>query len=142
MTPYLVYRHIDPFNNEIVYVGMGTLDRPWQVNNRSKEHTEWLRHFYNQTGSLESVVKPYAHQLSKMAALELELELITHYKPKFNKNYDYPLVTLTKEGFEKAKYLRETGNSYSTIARQLQVSTMTIYRALNGETKAYDKYTI
>lgn len=140
MTPYQVYHHVDPDTGYVVYVGIGTLDRPWQVHNRSKEHSTWLKEKYTEHGSLNNIVYVMNTFVGKGTALEIELEMIGRLRPKFNKNFDYPLISLTKEGFKKAKYLKETGNSYSTIARQLQVSAMTIYRALNKETKAYGKY--
>ena len=136
---YLVYAHVDPVEPEIVYIGQGTLDRPWQVRNRSKQHEDFLvGSCYN--WSMYDIVQILHRFKTKEEAIDKELELIAIHRPKYNKNYDFPLVALTKEGFDEALAMRKDGWSYSKIARELQTSTMTVFRAINGRTKAYDKW--
>ena len=137
---YCLYFHHSVNADEVVYCGIGTLDRPWQVRNRQPEHTQWLIKQYDQYGSLEPVVTVEVTNLSKEEALESELEYIDRVRPIFNRNYSNPLVKLTEEGFFEAKRLRDLGYSYSKISQELKISTMAAYRALNKGVKAYDKY--
>jgi DNA invertase Pin-like site-specific DNA recombinase len=69
--------------------------------------------------------------LTKQQACEREYELIKELNPRFNKPYGVPCV-LVGDKLNEAKKLREEGLYYSQIAEALNVSTMTVWRALNG----------
>lgn len=82
---YYAYFHRDPETDIIVYVGVGTLDRAWQVNNRSKEHKEWLVHYCNEGYLLNEIVQLGGSGMPRSMALKHEVELIDEHRPKFNK---------------------------------------------------------
>lgn len=138
---YYIYYHVEPLTEEIVYIGIGTYDRAWQVNNRSKEHKEWLRQKYNESWLLDVLVWIVDMDLPKEQALIEELKYIDDHRPRFNKNYKLNAVCkLSKEDFELATQLRKEGMYYKDIAAELKVSPMTIHRALSGGTKKYEQY--
>ena len=80
-------------------------------------------------GSIES------KNLSKDQALEEERQLIDTLKPLFNKKQGLKNLKITEDNYHAALARRDDGMSYSAIAQELGLSTMTVYRALNGKTK-------
>jgi len=141
---YYVYYHVEPGRIRgqklPVYIGVGTKDRAWYMRNRDVDHLEWLMNFYSQGYLMDELVEIKHRRLSKKDAHKLELQLISELRPKFNKNYDYPLVKLTKKDIETAKELKKAKVSYVKIAEIFNVSAMTIHRALTGGTKKYERY--
>jgi len=150
---YYVYLHVDPdveaeyedhtISNQVIYVGMGQGARAWTFGNsvrnkmyghRSEDHYAWYldkerRH------SVEELVHIYCNKLSRKEALALEKEVIQEFDPVFNKPMGRNQLKLTPSQFNMCKQLREDGFSYSSIATEVGVSAMTVYRALNGQTK-------
>ena len=73
--------------------------------------------------------------MTKSSACAVEQQLIRDMKPKFNKPQGLQNMKVTKDSFEVMKGLREEGFYYREIAETLGVSTMTVYRAINNQTK-------
>lgn len=137
MNKYYTYTHVCPDTKEVVYVGVGSEGRAWLCSGaRADDHTEWMRELLSRGVTPDEWVVIGDRGLSKKEALEIELMLIHNFRPRFNKNFNRPTV-LDKEQVEFAKQLREDGLSFSAIARELEVSTMTAYRAIKGETFAH-----
>jgi hypothetical protein len=138
MNKYYWYKHVNPCNKEIVYVGHGSGGRAWQCGSshsplRSKEHCKWADELLSKGITPDEWVEIGDRGLSKERAKEIELLLIHELKPRFNKSIRYPLLKFTPELFEKAVFLRNTGKSYEKIGQELALSTMTIYRGLHGK---------
>lgn len=73
--------------------------------------------------------------LTKEDALALEKELIEHHQPTYNKVLGRRLCKVDAGLLEAFEEMRKEGMSYKEIADSVDVSTMTVYRALNGQTK-------
>ena len=56
----------------------------------------------------------------------------------FNKVNGIKLLKLSPSLLKKAEVLRDTGMSYKEVSEKMEVSTMTVYRALNKKTKALE----
>lgn len=80
---WYVYTHTDPTTGEIVYIGEGTGQRFSAVNTRAAEHSEFLKEvIHNKQLECFQIVES---RLTKAEARAIEKQLITKYKPKFNK---------------------------------------------------------
>jgi len=150
---HYVYLHIDPdievnygnslITNEVVYVGMGTGPRAWTFGNhktegayghRSKEHWDWyLGKEYEY--SVEDLVLIYSNRMTKPEALAHEKEVILEFSPKFNQIGGAGNLKVTPEDYRICLELRKSGMFYHEIAKEVNLSTMTVHRALNGKTK-------
>lgn len=64
-----------------------------------------------------------------------ENKLIRQIQPKFNKPQGLQNMKVTPKILKAATYLRTKGCSYKRIGEILNLSTMTIYRAVNNQTK-------
>jgi DNA invertase Pin-like site-specific DNA recombinase len=73
--------------------------------------------------------------LDKSSACVIEQNLIRELKPTYNKPLGRHLLKLTPEHYILCEELRASGLSYYAIAEEIGLSTMTVYRALNGQTK-------
>lgn len=145
---WYVYEHFDPITNETRYVGVGTLNRAWTMqkpNNtpsrgggRTEEHYAWLMSlaFLGFTG--DQFVRIIARGLTKKEAHGLEKRVVAGYKADrlFNSNAVHGLA-LNAEQLQQAELLRGEGLSHAIIAQRIGTSTMTVYRALTGQTKGY-----
>jgi hypothetical protein len=150
---FYVYQHIHPESKQVVYVGKGTAGRAWSCGfssgaihgrgNRTKEHQTWIHALLNSGYTPADFVVIVAQGLDGTSAREIETELTEECRvggaPLFNimcygveKN-----AVLSPEQRIQAVDLRTKGLSYAKIARQIGVSTMTVWRALHGKTKAY-----
>ena len=141
---YYVYFHTDPDTQEVMYIGFGTGERAWigRCNNRNNsEHVEWLASQQAKLRTPDEYVSIEFKSFDKNEALAKERELIEDLAPKFNYTGKWEwCMVLNEEQLKSARYLRdETGLSYKAIATEIGVSTMTIYRALNGQTKGYNE---
>ena len=135
MNSYYVYYHHD--DGEIVYIGHGYRDRAWclQQNTRSREHISWADR-QMETGKLPTdFVEIYMQGLTKSEACLREQEEIRRHKPLFNRPLGEKLLKVKGDVLVKAKELRASGLFYNQIAQELGISTMSIWRALNGRTK-------
>ncbi len=138
---YYVYFHVDPESEDIMYVGIGTKDRPWVMRNRHKDHLDWLERVHEDGFTMGDIVSLEHRDLSRAKALKLELHYINELEPLLNRN-DKPnkALVLTKDQVKQAVSLREDGWSYKRIAKEFGVATMTIYRLLSGGSKKYKEY--
>jgi hypothetical protein len=98
-------------------------------------------HFYH----LESLVRDGFHAgdwvtimgsgYTKSDACELEREYIKSLNPTYNKPQGKSLIKLTPGQYNLCVDMRNDGMYYHQIAKEVGVSAMTVYRALNGQTK-------
>ncbi len=144
-----VYLHRDPLTKEIKYVGKGTGGRAWACTwsqiggprrgNRSEDHQNWLSSLFDSGFTMGDIAEIIAQGLTNEHAQIIEKKELEKYDKKnlFNLYTIKSLLVLTKDQLSYADILREEGCSYSHIGEVLRVSTMTIYRALNGQTKGY-----
>lgn len=145
---WYVYEHYDPFTGETRYVGVGTLNRAWNMqkpaNNatrnggRTVDHYGWLMGLAAAGFTGDQFVRIIARGLTKKEAHGLELRVIAGYNPDrlFNSQSD-KLLSLTAEQLQAAKSFRDEKISYAEIAKRIGSSTMTVHRALNNQTKGY-----
>ena len=137
---YYVYRHIDPRTDELIYVGHGCRGRAWIHGSkrnclRSQEHLDHL-----ESMTLDGLVPTdwvYIEQqgLDKNSACRVEQEIIRLEKPRYNRPAGKKLLKVTPEIYDLCKALREDNNSYAVISEEVGLSPMTVYRALNNQTK-------
>ena len=134
---YYVYLHVDPITDEIMYVGHGYKDRAWICGSttRSQEHQDWYMNLVNDGYLPTDIVEIIHTGKTKPEACVLEQEYIRKIKTPFNKPQGLSVLKMDQELLAKAQELREEGKFYREIAEELNLSTMTIYRALNGRTK-------
>ena len=137
---YYVYKHVDPRSDELIYIGHGCRGRAWTHGSdksvlRSQEH---LAHLESMT--VDGFVPPHwvhiIHSgILKSDACKIEQELIRELNPKYNKPQGKQNLKLTPEQYNLCSEMRDDGMFYHQIANEIGVSTMTVYRALNGQTK-------
>jgi len=142
---YYVYTHEDPDTGEVMYVGMGQKSRAWVITNsngdnpaygnRSREHYEWFLRKESMGYTMKDLVVIKASNLSKGMALGNEKSLIEMFDPPFNKKQGLALLKMTEDKYNTALEMRDDGLSYERIGKELELSTMTVYRALNKQTK-------
>lgn len=138
---HYVYTHTDPETGEIVYIGKGSRGRAWhcaEYNNRSVDHAAFLNDLINLGFTPDSWVTIIEAGLSSRDAYKLEADLIWGLDsyPKYNAKRDAS-CKLTSDDLTMIRELRSKNNSYEVIGAATGFSTMTIYRALNGQTKNY-----
>jgi len=73
--------------------------------------------------------------LTKSDACAEEQRLIRQLKPLYNKPQGKKALKLTPEQYTLCLQMRQDGMFYHKIADETGVSTMTVYRALNNQTK-------
>lgn len=137
---YYVYKHTDPRNGELIYIGHGCRGRAWTHGSdrtvlRSQEHLARLESMTADGFHAGDWVCIVHSGLSKSDACKIEQALIRDLKPTYNKPQGKHLLKLTPEQFMLCQEMRNDGMFYHDIADEIGVSTMTIYRALNGQTK-------
>ncbi len=138
---HYVYRHVCPVTYETIYIGHGCGARAWMydVPFRAADHAEYLNEMVGLGFLPSDWVEILARGLGKNAAYLLEQNYIEQQKPRFNKTAGPALLKVTHEMLKLAQTLREQHNmSYENIAKALNVSTMTIHRAINGKTKSLE----
>ena len=72
---FYVYKHINPKDNEIFYIGMGKDNRAWTIHSRNK----WWNNYVNKNGFEVEII---CDNMSRQNALELEITLISFYGRK------------------------------------------------------------
>ena len=142
---FYVYTHEDPDTGEVMYVGMGQKSRAWVITNsngnnaayghRSKDHYEWFLEKEAAGYTMQDLVVILKSNLSKGMALGNEKFLIDTFSPPFNKKQGLANLKITKDKYKTAVEMRKDGLSYERIAKELELSAMTVYRALNKQTK-------
>jgi hypothetical protein len=140
---YYVYRHAHPITKELIYIGKGSKGRAWvyaQGMLRSKQHDLYLLDLTIKGYTADSWVEIIASQLTSEEAFTLETELIWSSSPRplFNSTFSQACI-LSEEKQKEIDSLRDSLLSYDKIGKQVGVSTMTVYRYLNGQTKNYVK---
>lgn len=138
---FYVYSHKDPETNEIKYIGHGRRGRAWyfSTTTRSAYHYKYLTDLENKGYDPSDWVSFNARYLSKDEACSLERKLIKELKPEFNKIQGEKTLKVTPESLKQAFLLRKGGKSFSEIASELNVSTMTIHRAMSGKSPALEE---
>ena len=137
---YYVYKHTDPRNNEIIYIGHGCRGRAWIHGSkrsclRSQEHLNHLEDLITHSFLPNDWVEITHRGLNKREACRIENEFIRDVKPKYNKPQGIQHLKVTPDILQECLELHKNGMSYSNIADKVDLSTMTIYRALNNQTK-------
>lgn len=141
---FYVYLHADPETKELLYVGKGSGQRAWMCTggyaeahygNRSREHFLRLSQLMDKGYLPCDWVVVLAKGLTSEEALKMEQEFIRTRKPMFNKAIGKKLCKLDVGQLSIMKDLRAQGLSYLSIAKEFRVSTITVYRAINGQTK-------
>ncbi len=82
MEKYYVYKHTD--SGKVVYIGMGTKGRAWEVYKRSPEHSKFIIKCLHKRLSSIKVIKYFNNKLD---TYKYETKLINYYKPKYNKTW-------------------------------------------------------
>lgn len=137
---YYVYKHVDPRTDELLYIGHGCRGRAWTHGSdksvlRSQEHLAHLESMIFDGFIPTDWVYIIHSGITKSDACSLEQEYIRSSQPTYNKPQGKHLLKLTPEQFVMCQTMREDGAFYHVIADEIGVSTMTVYRALNGKTK-------
>lgn len=138
---YYVYQHVEPVTDQLMYIGHGCRERAWACRpgrgktysggHRKPEHADWCLELMQSGCTPDDWVQIVKQGLTKDEAKILEYELINEHRPIFN----YQIgdnFKLSQEQRNTAFEMRETGLYYNKIAENLGVSTMTIWRYLNG----------
>jgi len=149
---YYVYRHIDPWNGETLYVGMGKGSRAYatkttksnknEYGHRSPEHSVVLDEFLRQGWLPHEWIEFLSRGLDKSDALNLEKKFIQELKPKYNRKFGRKLCHLNKDQVEYVLKQKEKGISQKDIAEELKVSQMVISRICTGSNKNYKEMLI
>ena len=137
---YYVYKHVDPRTDELIYVGHGCRGRAWIHGSkrnclRSQDH---LNHLESMTldGFVPTDWVYIEYQgLDKSSACQIEQEIIRLERPTYNRSLGKHNLKVTPEIYELCKALRLKGCSYAVISEEVGLSPMTVYRALNNQTK-------
>ena len=135
-----VYIHRDPETHEVRYVGAGSGGRAWTCDShRSSEHRNWLTFQFNAGHTMADITSIIAQKLHYTEALAIEREEISQYDPTrlFNVLTKPSLLVMQDAQLLEVKTLRLQGKAYAVIAAMIGVSTMTVYRALNNQTRGY-----
>lgn len=137
---YYVYKHTDPRTQELIYLGHGCRSRAWIHGSkltclRSQPHLDHLEEMVQDGFNANDWVELLFTGMTKEAANAKEQELIRTLRPRYNVPQGKQSLKLTPEQFSLCKVMREEGLFYHKIAEEVGVSTMTVYRALNGQTK-------
>ena len=137
---YYVYSHVDPRNNETIYVGHGCRGRAWIHGSkktclRSQDHLDRLNELTSLGFIATDWVKILEKGMSKSEACRFEQEVIRDTDPTFNVQMGISILKVTRDVFDEIKSLRDEGMSYKSIGDKVGLSAMTVFRALNNQTK-------
>lgn len=137
---YYVYRHVDPRNGETIYIGHGCRGRAWIHGSkktclRSQNHLEHLESMTRDGFIPSDWVEILTQGCDKKTACRIEQALIRQESPRYNKPQGKHLLKMTPEQFTLCQEMRNQGMFYHDIANEIGLSAMTVYRALNGQTK-------
>jgi len=137
---HYVYKHVDPRDGKLLYIGHGSRGRAWTHGSdktvlRSQEHLSHLEEMTQDGFVASDWVEMVYSGLDKSDACLKEQELIRQLNPLYNKPQGKKVLKLTPEQYSLCLQMRQDGLFYHQIADEMNVSPMTIYRALNGQTK-------
>lgn len=140
MDQYYVYEHVDPENDELLYIGLGSYERAWlcRGSNRTKDHQNKLKKLFASGFTMADIVSIRASGLTKQAAIDFEYKEIQKYKPKFNKSsnpdWKYP-SKFTEEIIFMVKALKQMGygsqNTAFLMGGDKNKNAMTMWRLVN-----------
>jgi hypothetical protein len=140
MDQYYVYEHVDPENDDLLYIGLGSYERAWlcRGSNRTKDHQKKLKELFAAGFTMADIVSIRASGLSKQAAIDFEYKEIQLYKPKFNKSsnpdWKYP-SRFSNEVVSMIKALAKMGygpqNTAFLMGGDKKKNAMTIWRLKN-----------
>jgi len=133
---HYVYMHTDPASDDLLYVGHGCRGRSWTSLSHSEDHTFHLEMMTKAGYTADDWVSIVEAGLTKRAACDIERHLIDDLHTMYNKVQGFKLLKLTPKDLTLAMELRDTGMSYQSIAKQFDVFTMVVWRALTGNTKS------
>ena len=135
---HYVYSYRD-YDGNIVYVGHGCDSRAWfcgAMTGDTKERQEWKKEQLRGGRLPCDWVVIEERNLTKEEASNLETKMIKGAQPILNRlhtnHYNPSFKKWTDEHTEVARELRDQGYSYKKIAENLDVTTMTVWRNLNG----------
>ena len=141
---HYVYKHVDPTNGDLTYIGHGKFERAWrcstsgnQINygHRSVDYSEKILGWLLEGFTPNDWVTIIQGGLSKSSANKLEQELIRELNPIYNKRMGQSLLKMSSKELEFCQHLRSQNFSYENIAKRVGHSTMCVWRALNGKNK-------
>lgn len=137
---YYVYEHIDPQDNQVIYVGRGSGSRAWMYVHpfRAEEHSDFLSALVAEGYLPCDWVEIIFRNLTLEESVLKEKELLGLGRPMFNKIQGASTLKITPEILEQAQKFRELGLSYKAIGEQLNLSTMTVHRAMAGKSPALE----
>ncbi|MBU6231650.1 hypothetical protein KGP36_03195 [Patescibacteria group bacterium] len=132
---YYIYKHIDPFTGECVYVGQGSGGRAWVCSGaRSEEHSKWMSDLLSLGITPDKWVEIVDSNTSKKEVQKIEHNLIHKLEPKFNKNQRVIQTKVSKDEYLEMVKLRQLGKTYKQISEELGWSLMCVHHHLNGKT--------
>lgn len=142
---YYVYSHVDPRDDEVIYVGHGCRGRAWIHGSkrtclRDQDHLSHLEDLTLNGFLASDWVEVLVSGISKSKACKVEQEFIRDLRPRYNKQMGLSTLKVTEAMFSTMVELREDGMSYKEIGEIIGVSIMTAYRALNNKTKNIGKW--
>lgn len=153
---HYVYVHVDPRTGVVRYVGKGTAGRAWACGwsssqsdegrrgNRTEEHQSWISDLLSKGYTPGDWVKIVEQNMTNEAAKKLERKMLSEAtRPELLFNLldtSHRCTAMSKEQFDEAVQLREKGMSYQSVADEVGTTAMSVYRALNGQTKGYQKW--
>jgi hypothetical protein len=137
---YYVYNHIDPRDGELLYIGHGCRGRAWIHGSkktclRSQDHLDHLESMTFDGFTPEDWVTLVVSGTTKKDACVIEQKMIRGWKPKYNKPQGLQHLKVTPDILTMCEDMRANGAFYDVIGKEVGLSTMTVYRALNGQTK-------
>lgn len=102
---------------------------------RSQDHLDHLEMLTQDGFVATDWVQLVATGLPKKDACVREQSLIRELNPLYNKPQGKHLLKVTPELYKQCVDMRNQGMFYSQISDAVGVSPMTVYRALNNQTK-------
>jgi hypothetical protein len=143
-TLHYVYFHVSPLSGKVMYVGTGSHERAWvsrDCHRHNADHVKWMQELEEKGYTPDAWVVIKSSSFDRQKILELEREYIETLAPKFNYTNNWSwCMSLTEDQVVLAKQLRSDGLSYKAIAKEIESSTMTVYRLLTGQTKGYNEH--
>jgi len=124
MDKYYVYKHTD--RGKVVYIGMGTKARAWDIKFRSPEHSDYMINILHKKISSIKVVKYFDNKLD---ACKYENELIQKLKPKFNKTWTPEFiykVSMNQPARKPVSYMNIKYNSINECSRKTGIPRSTL----------------
>lgn len=137
---YYVYEHVDPRSGEIVYIGMGSGGRAWDVSrdrNHHKNHLSWMKELMFDGYIPSDWVNILAKNLDQISAREKEVNEIHNHgnRTRFNRQSGerQHQAKLTDKQALEVFTLKTQGFTHKEIAKKFGVSRPAISMILSGK---------